>query len=181
MRRLAILVPALTGCLPDDWNGEAYTGPPDSGAATTETGAPTGSTGTGDGTIVGDWVSAGDDRSPLFAADPFAYQRVDATFEADGSYVVTTVTPDGAAIDLVGSYTVDDGTTPATIALSQQTPYVAEAEGIYAVDGGTMTYEVVQTVPDYGFTPPTPATGFGSTGGPGFDAGANVQIYRWVP
>ena len=41
-----------------------------------------------------------------------------------------------------------------------------------------MTYEVVQTVPDYGYTPPTPTSGFGTTSGPGVSAGDNVQIYR---
>ena len=50
--------------------------------------------------------------------------------------------------------------------------------GIYEVDGNTLTYEVVQVDPDYGFTPPTPESGFGSTGGPNMTEGINVQVYR---
>jgi hypothetical protein len=79
---------------------------------------------------------------------------------------------------LVGTFVADEGTSPATIVLTQTSPYAATAEGIYQVDGDTLTYEVVQTQPDYGFLPPTPETGFGSTSGTGLNPGDNIQIYR---
>jgi hypothetical protein len=73
---------------------------------------------------------------------------------------------------------VDASTSPGSITLTQASPYAATAVGIYQVDGDTLTYEVVQTLPDYGFTPPTSETGFGSTSGPGLDADVNIQIYQ---
>lgn len=161
----------LLACMPDD-----YAGP-----YSTFTQAPTADTGAGvatEGGLVGAWRSEGADLSALFSADPFAYQRVDTTFSADGTYTVDALDGDGNAWPITGTYTVDVTVAPATIALVQQTPYEAEAEGIWSVSGDTLTYEVVQTLPDYGFRPPTPERGFGSTTGPGLAPGANVQTYQ---
>lgn len=162
--RAAIAVPLLVGCMPDDWNGEPYLGP--DGTGTTEE-APA---------FAGSWISEGADLSELFAAEPFSYERVEAVFEAAGGYSVTS-TAEGAEYVLTGTWVADE----ASVTLLQVTPYEAEAAGIWEVDGDVLTWEVVQTVPDYGFVPPTPESGFGTTSGPGLEAGANVQIYRRLP
>jgi hypothetical protein len=162
----------LGGCFPDDWNGQPYVPPTDGlPTITDDSGAPV-----VDG-IVGSWVSEGSDRSPLFAAEPFDYASVVAEFGASGAYVVTSTDQEGVEYVLVGTYeTTDD--VPGAITLRQTDPYVATAEGLWAVDGDTLTYEVVQTIPDYGYSPPTPGDGFGSTSGPGMTPGLNVQTYR---
>lgn len=130
-----------------------------------------------DAAIVGSWVSEGDDVSPLFVTSGFT--RLTADFEDDGTYVATAVDGTGATYTFRGTYTVDDSTDPASIVASQTSPFVATAEGIWAVGAdGSLQYEVVQTTPATDFTPPTPATGFGSTSGPGMSPGDNVQIYR---
>lgn len=162
----------LGGCFPDDWDGQPYV-PATDGVppATSDSGAPA------DDGIVGRWVSEGSDRSPLFAAEPFDYASVVAAFAAGGDYVVTSTDAEGAAYVLTGTYVAAPGE-PGTVTLTQAEPYPATAEGIWAVEGDTLTYEVVQTVPDYGFSPPTPGGGFGSTSGPGMTPGLNVQTYR---
>ena len=129
-----------------------------------------------DMSLAGDWVSQGDDLSPLFADAGFT--RIDATFSTDGSYVVEAFYGAGS-FELTGTYTVSTATNPATISLSQASPTVASAEGIWAVSGGVLTYEVVQVDPNPdGYTPPTVEGGFGSTAGPGLSSGDNIQIFR---
>ena len=173
MRPVVLL--GFAGCLPDDWNGEPYLGPPtsatDTGSADDTGAAP------GGPALVGSWVSEGDDLSPLFAEAPFSYVRVESTFRSDATYLSTTVTDDGP-VELSGTWAVDETTAPATVVVAQIVPYVAEARGIWQVDGEALTWEVVQIAPDYGYVAPTPEIGFGSTSGPGLVAGANVQIYR---
>lgn len=170
-----ILALALfAACAPDDVTDDTT-----DTADTVDSGTDTDTGTDGDpGVITGEWVSQGDDISDLFAAAPFNYTRIDASFAADGSYLVTSVNADGASTDLTGTYVVDTSTNPGTIVLTQATPYAATAEGIWQVVDGVLTYEVVQTVPDYGYTPPTPSSGFGTTGGPNIEPGVNVQIYR---
>ncbi|MCB9689426.1 MAG: hypothetical protein H6738_03615 [Alphaproteobacteria bacterium] len=174
----------LAGCFPDDWNGQPYQpglgGGTDGGTWVTETDVGGGDTGDTtvpvDRGIVGSWVSEGSHLSDLFAGEPFNYVLVEARFKSDGSYVVTSEDDGGTSYVLTGTYTTTDGQ-PGTIALVQSEPYVAEASGIWQVDGDQLRYEVVQTLPDYGFAPPTPEKGFGSTSGPGMTAGVNVQVY----
>ena len=79
---------------------------------------------------------------------------------------------------VTGTWTADTSTEPGVVSLEQEEPYEAKASGIFAVDGAVLTYEVVQTEPDYGFSPPTPQGGFGSTNGPGVGPGDNVQTFR---
>jgi hypothetical protein len=174
MLRAPIAATLVAGCAPDDWDGTDYV--PDTSVDTTDT-SDTGDTSSPDG-FVGDWRSQGNDLSALFAADPFNYAVVDASFRSNGSYTVDATDDEGADYALVGTYTVDESTDPAAIALHQSEPYEALASGIYRVVGDTLTYEIVQTSPDYGFVPPTPSTGFGSTSGPNMDDGINVQTYR---
>jgi hypothetical protein len=141
-----------------------------------DTGTP-GTAGPTDQTLAGDWVSRGDDVAPILSADPLNYRKIEARFGDDGTYEVVATDADGASVTLTGTYAADNATSPGTITLEQATPYSATAEGIWEVAGTVLTYEVAQTVPDYGWSPPTPSTGFGSTAGDGLEAGVNVQTY----
>lgn len=179
--RLALaLLLASTACMPDDYDGTGW--PP---AADTDVVADTDATDTDVPSdapaIVGTWLSEGADLSDLFAGEPFNYVEVQAVFRANGRSEVHATDTDGATYDITGTYTVDAATDPATITVQQTSPYEATAEGIWSVAGDTLTYEVVQTVPDYGFAPPTPSSGFGTTSGPNLEPGTNVQTYRRAP
>ncbi len=167
----------LGGCVPDDWDGQPYV--PDGVAL--DTGADTAASTADPTAIVGRWRSEGDDLSPLFAGAPFSYVQVDVQFEADARYTATSTDGGGTTVVLSGTYTADRQSTPGVVVLSQSEPYEASATGLWQVEGDLLTYEVVQTLPDYGFAPPTPEAGFGSTSGPGMDAGINVQRYRRQP
>lgn len=171
-----MILGALTGCMQDDWDGETDTDVVNDTDTTEDTDD---TVITADG-FVGSWRSEGADLSGLFAADPFNYERVDADFEANGDYTVFAVDADNAEYTLVGTYTLDDSTTPGTVSLHQSSPYEAIASGIWQLEDSdaTLRYEVVQTTPDYGFVPPTPTSGFGSTTGPNLTEGVNVQVYR---
>ena len=170
----AIFLLLLAGCFPDDWDGSPYE--PDGSAGSVEdTSAPA----TGPA-LVGDWRSEGADLSPLFSGEPFHYEVVEVELSGGGAYVVTSVDRDGAEYVLSGTFTASEATDPATVSLRQTEPYEAEAEGIWQVQGEVLTWEVVQTVPDYGFAPPSPQEGFGSTSGPGLQPGSNVQVYRRI-
>ncbi|MEQ1567543.1 MAG: hypothetical protein ABMA64_18015 [Myxococcota bacterium] len=164
------LAALASACFPDDWDGQPYSGW-DGLAGATDTAAPR-------SPLVGAWVSEGSDIAALLADPPFSYVRVDAVFGSDGSYSVDSITRDDLVIELSGTWSSDGSTTPAAIALHQTEPYEALASGIWQVEGGELTYEVVQTTPDYGYVPPTPAGGFGSTAGPGVEPGVNVQTFR---
>jgi hypothetical protein len=171
---------ALAGCVPDDYDGTwPDSDVEDSGDPvvddTDDTDAPAGPA------IVGTWVSEGDDLSELFAGEPFNYVRIEAYFRADGKCGSVIEDQDGQTAETAGTCILDDSTNPGSITIEQSSPYEATAKGIWRVSGTTLTYEVVQTVPDYGFTPPTPSTGFGSTSGPNLDSGVNVQTYRRAP
>ncbi|MCB9778445.1 MAG: hypothetical protein H6742_07780 [Alphaproteobacteria bacterium] len=206
MIRASLLASALLllpGCFrPDDVDDDTgSSGRPGDGGSSTDGGTDGGGTdggggdgggtdgggtdGGGDGgggdcsglSIVGDWVSAGDDLSPLFQSVTFDYVEVQATFSGDCSYAVTARDGSGSTYDLDGTWSATGGS-PGSITQQQAQPYEATAEGIWQVDGGVLTFEVVQTLPDYGFTPPTPGTGFGSTAGQGLSPGDNTQVYR---
>jgi hypothetical protein len=127
--------------------------------------------------ITGEWVSSGSGIAPLFAEDPFSWVLVEASFSSGGAYAAHAVDGAGTSFDFAGTYTVDTSTVPGTIEIAQTAPYAAVAVGIWQVDGGVLTYEVAQTIPDYGFGPPTPESGFGSTTGDGLTPGALTQTY----
>jgi hypothetical protein len=169
-RSLIALSLLLTACPSDDTD-----------TSDTETDTDDTDTSTEDPAIVGSWVSTGDDVSPLFQTETFDYTTITADFASDGTYEVAATNGGGTTTTFTGTYTVGTGD-PATITLEQSAPSTATAVGIWSVadDAGTttLTYEVVQTVPDFGFTPPTPETGFGSTSGPGLEADVNIQIFR---
>lgn len=129
-----------------------------------------------DADIVGSWLSTGDDVSALLIAS--SVTEVSATFEDDGTYTVVATDTNNGTTNFTGTYTVDTSTDPASITISQESPYAATVEGIWAVDGTTMTYEIIQTTPDLGFAPPTPASGFGTSTGTGLQPGDNTQVYQ---
>lgn len=171
-----MLIFALTlACVPDDVD---LTGDSADTGDTLDTHDTATDTDTAAASLVGDWVSTGADLSPLFAGDPFNYVSIQASFSADGSYTVVGQDEAGATYDFSGTFTVDESTDPGAIVQRQTVPYAATTEGIFAVTGEELVYEVVQTDPDYGYTPPTPTTGFGSTAGPGLTEGLNVQTYQ---
>jgi hypothetical protein len=164
-----------SGCFPDDWDGQPYQ-PPSTGGSSFV--IDTNDTGPALDPLVGTWVSEGSDLSDLFAAFPFEYQSIEATFRADGVVNTEIIDGDGVRYVTTGTYTADAATTPGAILLQQVEPYEATLSGIYQVRGDELTYEVVQVSPDYGFIPPTPESGFGTTAGPSLSPGINVQTFE---
>jgi hypothetical protein len=171
------LVTAI-GCVEDDWSPDAQPGDTDEVTDTDDdTATDTGSSDEApDPALVGHWTSEGSDLSELLAAEPFNIVLVEATFQTNSTYEVSSQDSAGATATFTGTWTVDPSTDPPGITLEQSDPYTATSEGLYAVESGVLTYEIVQTVPDYGFAPPT--GDFGTTTGPGIDPGVNVQIFR---
>lgn len=176
-----ILLLAALACAPDDVTDAKDTGGDTSGDNGGDSGGngddTAGGNGGGTDSIVGTWLSEGDNISALFAGDPFNYVAITSTFNEDLSYTASATDNEGGSNALSGTYTVDTSTSPGTIVLEQASPYTATASGIWQIEGDTMTYEVVQTEPDYGFVPPTPESGFGTTSGPNIEPGVNVQVY----
>ncbi len=166
------------GCVADDWDPDAQLN--DTASATLPSDDPSTDTSSPDEApdpaLVGDWTSDGSDISDLFVDEPFNIVLVDATFWANSTYEVSSQDQAGARATFTGTWSVDLSTNPPGITLEQSNPYAATSEGLYAVSGDVLTYEIVQTEPDYGFTPPI--DNFGTTTGPSVDSGANVQTYR---
>jgi hypothetical protein len=131
--------------------------------------------------IVGTWVSEGDNVAPLLVSI-FKIVKVTATFNDNGTYEVVQVDSSNTQLTLTGTYSSEESDVDGiyTIALDQQSPSTLTSEGIYEintdVDPWEMKYEVVQTSPDIGATPPTPEMGFGSSSG-GALGMTNVQTY----
>jgi hypothetical protein len=176
-RSFTLLLLALGACTGDPYKDDS---PTDDSAATDDTNTTDDSEDVGlDSTLVGAWLSEGENLSPLFAGRFFKYVSVSADFNADATYTVQAVDEAGATYDFTGTFAIDETTSPASIVLTQATPSEVIAEGIYTVDeADLLTYEVVQTTPNpNGFVAPTPETGFGSSSGPGLNPGDNVQKY----
>lgn len=159
------------GCLPDDWDG-TY---PSERADDTDTAVDSDGSDAeaSDADLVGTWRSEGADLSELFQAADIAW--VEASFQVNGTYTVTSEDRSGERGVFTGDWESQGGA-PAGIVLEQDEPYPATAEGLYALDGDTLTFETVQVFPDYGNSPPR--DDFGTSTGPGMTPGANVQIYR---
>ncbi len=177
---LPLLGLLLVGCVDDSAKDDVVT---DTSDTATDTASDTGSTadtsdtGTADASLTaGTWVSEGENVSDLLAY--FDVARVEATFAAGGTYNVVSTDTQGTETTLTGTWVAGTSTTPGTITLNQATPSTATAEGIWQIDGRTLTYEVVQTSPAVGCSPPTPADGFGSTRcSPPLTRNANVQTF----
>lgn len=131
--------------------------------------------------IYGTWVSEGANVAPLLVA-LFATAKIEATFNQNGSYTVIQTDTSGASFTLTGTFTMTKSTVDNIFELTaeQTSPAALTSSGIFEVYADSspfnMKYEIVQTTPDIGATPPTPAGGFGST-----NAGAlgtlNIQTY----
>lgn len=126
--------------------------------------------------IQGKWWSKGADVAPLLVT-LFAIDSIYAEFRTDLTYTVTSYSA-GAPSTLTGVYTQSESGvgTIWNITVNQNSPSALTSTGIFQVTGDNMTYEVVQTTPDIGATPPTAAAGFGSTSGGAFGV-LNVQKY----
>jgi len=134
-------------------------------------------------TLVGDWISQGQDVAPILRQGGFEVQALTVTFGRDGSYVGELRLASGDVVPYGGTFVVDDGTDPWGIALTQTAPQGLTSQGIVALEGSgvggpIMRFEVVQVDPPTpGFQPPTPQGGFGSTRGTDHPAD-NIQVYR---
>lgn len=138
--------------------------------------------GTPSPTLVGDWISQGQDVAPILRQGGFEVEALTVTFGRDGSYVGELRLASGDVVPYGGTFVVDDGTDPWGIALTQTAPQGLTSQGIVAVEEGVgglvMRFEVVQVDPPTpGFQPPTPQGGFGSTRGTDHPAD-NIQVYR---
>lgn len=115
--------------------------------------------------IVGDWVSQGSENVAPGLQALVKTARINATFEANGTYDVVSIDSAGAEVTFRGTYEVGPETASGirTITLNQSTPASVTSQGIYQIAGTTLTYEVIQTEPEIGATAPTVTGGFGST------------------
>jgi hypothetical protein len=119
--------------------------------------------------LTGTWLSQGSDVAPLLAGPPFNNVSVKATFSADSTYSVVSVDTANKEVDYAGTYTIMTSAVAGIVSITcmQSMPSNAIAQGMYQIDTtvtpARMQYEVVQTQPTNGLTPPTPDKGFGST------------------
>ncbi len=119
--------------------------------------------------LLATWVSKGSDVAPLLAGPPFNNVSITATFKADGTYSVESIDTSMKSVAFNGTYvTMPSGVNGIIdIKCTQTVPSSAVAEGILEIDTSVtpnrMQYEVVQTQPTNGLTPPTAEAGFGST------------------
>ena len=126
--------------------------------------------------IVGTWVSEGLNVPFGLRSAPFKVKKITATFNENKSYTVVQVDSANVQTTFTGTITYTESTSSDTVTASttkgakiynivanQATPTVVTSTGIYAISGTNMTYEIIQTSPNLGVSPPTPAAGFGST------------------
>ena len=127
--------------------------------------------------VQGEWQSSGSNVAPLLVS-LFGYDSLYVDFRTDMTYTVEAFDTANAKSTLTGTYTQEESGVNNiwTITLDQTSPSTLTSEGIFRVSGDTLKYEVVQTTPDIGATPPTAADGFGSTSGGSFGM-TNVQTY----
>lgn len=118
--------------------------------------------------IIGEWYSSGDNVAGVLVRY-FDVDSVYAQFNDDQTYTVESYNSEGVKTEYTGTYTQTktDVNDIYTIVLNQSTPSVLTSEGIFALfpeeSDYHMKYEVVQTEPSTGNTPPTPEGGFGSS------------------
>ena len=172
-----------TGSSSSSDSGEAETTPEPTTADETTVGEETtaGTTTTGECAeveLVGRWLSEGDNVAPLLV-QVANLVSIEAIFE-EITYEVNSVDGDGAMYQQTGTWTSElcpGSETKYRIVLEQTAPSALTAEGIYEIDGcmdpAMMRYEVIQTMPDLGYAPPTCDDDFGA-GAFGAD---NIQIF----
>ncbi|MBA4252073.1 MAG: hypothetical protein C0425_01585 [Chlorobiaceae bacterium] len=127
--------------------------------------------------IVGTWVSEGMNIPLGLRMAPFRAKKIVATFNENKTY--TAIQTDSANVNttFTGTYQFTESTNTDTlsttgtkgakifsITLNQASPSAVIAQGVFAILGTNMTYEVIQTTPALtGVSAPTAAGGFGST------------------
>ena len=129
--------------------------------------------------IVGEWQSSGTNVAPLLV-DLQGVDSIYARFNEDNTYLVESYDTAAVLTRFEGTYLFSESGVGniMDITLEQTIPFPGTSVGIYEINGSTMNYEVVLTVPDIGATPPTAAEGFGSTnGGMGL---SNIQVYERI-
>lgn len=137
--------------------------------------------------LIGEWQSSGTNVAALLKTY-FKVDSIYANFKDNNTYVVESFSS-GAKTTYAGVFTQTKSTTGNiwTIKLEQSTPTAVTSEGIFEITtvatakstSYTMKYEVVQTTPSIGATPPTPAAGFGSSNG-GALKQTNVQNFAKI-
>jgi len=128
---------------------------------------------------VGTWLSEGDDVAPILAGAPFNYDQIRVTLGEDNTVLLESHVTDGAWSSLNGTYAVTESANSDIDAIQIVYPAFTQ-EGIIQVwtaSPDSMWLEAVQTVPDYGFVPRTPESGFGTD--PVY-TDTNIQVYRRV-
>jgi len=134
--------------------------------------------------LIGTWKSVGSDIAFLLRFPPVNSDSLWASFSANNTYQVKSFDTAGTALTFSGTWSATKSSVRNvyTITLNQSAPSAVTSEGIfevYAAGTDSMYYEVLQTNPTLtGFTGPTPASGFGTTAGPGLQPGWNLQKYR---
>ncbi|GAB1418169.1 hypothetical protein MASR2M12_09340 [Bacteroidales bacterium] len=130
--------------------------------------------------MVGEWQSSGSNVAILLSTY-FHVDSIYANFKENNTYVVESFAA-GVKVTYTGIYTQTKPTTGTiwTIKLEQNAPTAVTSEGIFEItktgETYTMKYEVAQTAPAIGATPPTATGGFGSTSG-GVLGTTNVQTF----
>lgn len=130
--------------------------------------------------LIGNWISEGENVAPLLLA--FDIVKITAEFKEDGSYHVESFDSEDVMTVFSGVYTMEESAVADiwNITLVQSAPTSVTSQGIFQIietdNGREMKYEVVQTEPSLGFSPPTAEGGFGSTGD-GVLGENNVQYY----
>lgn len=130
--------------------------------------------------IVGEWYSSGSNVAVLLSYY-FGVDSIYADFNTDNTYLVESFA-DGAKTTYSGTFSqTKSGTgTIWNITLNQTTPTALTSVGIFdistTVEPYTMQYEVVQTEPSLGATPPTATAGFGSSSSGAYGT-TNIQHY----
>jgi len=109
---------------------------------------------------VGTWLSAGDNVAVILSYY-FGVDSIEAVFNEDNTVSLRQHAAGGTWTEFQGTYIVteSDDIDVDAISLVYET---FEQEGIVEIVGDTLRLEVVQTLPDYGLTIPTPALGFGA-------------------
>ena len=124
----------------------------------------------------GTWLSAGDNVAPILVT-LFAYDSVLVVMRDDNTVTLNSHVAGGAWTTTEGTYSVTETDKSDVFAISLVYP-AFEQEGIIQTTLGSpdiLRLEAVQTVPDIGAVPRTPATGFGSDPGLGT---LNIQTYE---
>lgn len=124
---------------------------------------------------VGTWLSAGTNVAPLLVS-LFKYDSVKVEMKDNQTVTLMTHPAGGAWATVNGTFVVTKSATGDVHTIQIVYPSY-EQGGIIQVTAGTpatMKLEVVQTVPNIGATPRTPATGFGSDAALGT---WNIQTY----